>query len=388
MTQLAQPPRSGASAQCCAGRAPGPAGAAGAGPGRQHWRGRLVGTWTGLSLGLLLLPGCVTTVVDDNPLTGATTDPVVIELPNAATSPDDVAVQQFYESILARLHAAHRERDLETMHALIGGYLRDEAPAWARQRLLGFRALAAGLQFEQFVARSARIATSTPAPAEGTAAAADVESVGTPMQVELELPTMPGTMVRLGGRDDDDPVAFQVVIRVTDQFLDGSTREHRDSDILRLPVGVALDTAPVQLPVRIDLGSGDAVRRVTDVRIDLLPGYVHVGDDRAPVRRTTLAATTLTQWAAGHREIRQAPLASLRAAQQQGDPASWPRIRLAAEFASAAERADVEALLIDWVRLGTPQQAIVAMATLRAIGCAQNPVGDRDGWLAWWQSHR
>jgi hypothetical protein len=37
------------------------------------------------------------------------------------------------------------------------------------------------------------------------------------------------------------------------------------------------------------------------------------------------------------------------------------------------------------VRFGRVDQAQVAMAALRAITDAGVAIGDRDGWLAWWQ---
>ena len=64
-------------------------------------------------------------------------------------------------------------------------------------------------------------------------------------------------------------------------------------------------------------------------------------------------------------------------------------VRLAAEFAPPAERPEVERALMDWVRLGRPDQALVAMAALRAITERGAPaVGDRDAWLSWWESRR
>jgi hypothetical protein len=44
---------------------------------------------------------------------------------------------------------------------------------------------------------------------------------------------------------------------------------------------------------------------------------------------------------------------------------------------------------MQWVRLGTPQQALVAMAALASIDpSAKAPLGDRDAWLLWWESRR
>jgi hypothetical protein len=86
--------------------------------------------------------------------------------------------------------------------------------------------------------------------------------------------------------------------------------------------------------------------------------------------------------------VRAQPLATLRAAIQRGDAEHFAHVRLAAEFAPDAERPRVQELLIDQVRLGRPDQALVAMATLRATGAADIAIGDRERWLAWWQARR
>jgi hypothetical protein len=129
------------------------------------------------------------------------------------------------------------------------------------------------------------------------------------------------------------------------------------------------------------------VRRELTVRVDLLPGYVATAGVRAPVRRTPLAATKTTQWPGGHRAIRERPLETLRAALRLGDPAHFPHVWLAAVFAPAEARPQVEQLLIDQVRLGRADQAQVAMVALRDLGVADLPP-ERERWLAWWQSRR
>jgi len=348
------------------------------------------------------------------------TQPIVIDLP-AAVAPGDQALRDFYESLLARLQTAQLENDPDTMEALVDSWLRDDAPEWARARLLGFRALARGIRFERHALRTASIAVrpadgaagdapaavvaappavvaapaavvaapaGTDASAGAAAAPPDPEAIGTPLLFELTVPPLTAGDLTLHAYDQDDPIAFHVEVSVRDQFVDGSVRDHGDGDVVRLRRAVALREGPLRVPVRIDLGPSGAVRRRIDLRIDLLPGYAFAGDERVPLHRTTLAATVATQWPAGHRELRKAPLPSLRAALQQPGPAQYLRVWLAAEFAPAADRAAVEAALIDWVRLGSNDQATVAMAALHALGAAQIPVGDRDGWLAWWQSGR
>ena len=43
-------------------------------------------------------------------------------------------------------------------------------------------------------------------------------------------------------------------------------------------------------------------------------------------------------------------------------------------------------MLIDQVRYGRADQAQVAMAALKRVSGLSLAVGDRDAWLAWWQT--
>ncbi|MGE3354385.1 MAG: hypothetical protein AB7O84_21825 [Planctomycetota bacterium] len=313
---------------------------------------------------------------------------MVIPLPQAPAGTDR-AVREFYESMFARLQQAHQEGDLPALRSMVATFLRDDAPDWARQRLLGFRALQHGLQFEQHARRATELVPS-PAPAAQDAAAGEhgPDCIGVPLRYELVLPTPPDGPWLLGGRDDRDPLAFRFSMLVLDHFVDGSSREHKAAEVVRLERGFELGGAPLRLPLQVDLGDTAAVRRELSLRIDLLPGYVQHGEDRAPVRTTTLCTALATQWPPGHAAIRRDPLLALRAAMQRGDREHFAHVRLAAEFAPAAQRVEVLGLLIDWVRLGRRDQALVATAALRAVTGADVAVGDRDGWLAWWQAQR
>ena len=46
------------------------------------------------------------------------------------------------------------------------------------------------------------------------------------------------------------------------------------------------------------------------------------------------------------------------------------------------------ALLIEQIRFGRQDQALVAMAALQVIAGETLPIGDRQAWLAWWQARR
>lgn len=289
-------------------------------------------------------------------------------------------LKQFYESLLGRLRDAHRHGDAETMEALLAGYRRSDVPEWAQERMAGYDALARGLRFERHARTQGRL--------ELLGDPAVTANAGEPLVFELVLMPWSREPALLGGGRDEDAVGCHVEIAVTDHFVDGSARQHEDGAVLRLERAVDLRREPMRLPIRVQLADAGVVRRTIELRADLLPGHVRIGDLRAPVRRTPLAQMAHTQWPRGHRAIREQPLATLQNAIRLGDPAHFPHVRLAAEFAPASERDQVLALLIDQVRLGRPDQARVAMATLRAIGAADLPLGDREAWLAWWQRRR
>jgi hypothetical protein len=349
---------------------------------------------------LLLGTGCVSAVIDDKAslVPDVPTTSVVIPI-GQPVPPGQEPLVEFYGSLLERMHEAHKERDLATLQQLLTEYHRADAPSWVQERFAGYTALAAGLAFERHVATACRLerVALPPQPnvAPGAApaqAAPGGDEIGDSVEYALLLPPMPGQPVRLGGRDDADPVAFAVDIAITDEFVDGSQRNHKDADIVHLPETVVLGDRdhqePLRLPVRLALADTGAVRRTLELTMALIPGYVGAGGVRAPVRRTPIASVQFVQWPRGFQPIREKPLAALVAAQQLGDAAHFPHVRLAAEFAPPEQRAEVEKRLIDWVRLGRPDQARVAMAALHALGVASVPIGDRDGWLAWWQARR
>jgi hypothetical protein len=107
-----------------------------------------------------------------------------------------------------------------------------------------------------------------------------------------------------------------------------------------------------------------------------------------PVQRTGIASTTLTQWPAGHAAIAAAPLVTLREALRLGDPAHFAHVFVAASFVGTEDREAATALLIEQVRYGRQDQALVAMAALQVLTGASQPAGDREAWLAWWQARR
>ena len=340
-------------------------------------------------------------------------DPVAVVTPmvvstQAAPDGTDPALVAFYESVLAQLQEAHRARDFLRMRRLVDAYSVEAAPPWAMPRLQGFRDLSFGLQFELHAAEHAELvpvadsgaeavavgpapaAQDAPAPeANATHSLEDAATIGAPIVFELRLPPPPDGPWRLGGRDERDPVAFRVTVVIRDRFLDGSTRKVEDAEVVRLDRGVELAEQPLVLPVRFELGTSPCARREVEVFAELLPGYVQAAESRAPVRLTSLAKARVVQWPKGHEALRKAPLAALKRAMERGDREHFLHVRVASEFAAEQDLSATADLLMGWVRLGTPEQALVAMAALREVDAtATAPIGDRDAWLSWWESRR
>ncbi len=344
-------------------------------------------TSAGLFAFLAIASSCVTAPEDDD--AKASAQPIVI---TEVGGPDgsDPALAEFYRSILRQIGEAHRERDHERMRSLVDAYLVDVAPVWAAERLAGFRELSYGLQFEVHAAENAVLAQVVSPPETAPADHLSFDTIGAPLDFELRLTAPTDGAWRLGAKDDPDPVAFRVTVLIREHFLDGSARSVEDAEVVRLERRVELATEPLVLPVRFDLGPSLCVRREVELFAELLPGYVQYEESRAPLRQTRLAKAQVTQWPKGHGTLRKAPLAALRRAMEIGDRDQFLRVRVAAEFASKDDLPTAERLLMDWVRLGSPEQARVAMAALHDFERAgpAPKIGDRDGWLSWWESRR
>ncbi len=328
-----------------------------------------------------LLAGCVTTVVDQDEAAAEAVStyavPVVMPIGGPAAGGDEAVLQAVYESLLVRLTEAYRHRDLPELRSLLAGYQRDTAPAWARERMDGFVALADGLAFELHCRERATLAQPVPVP-----------PLGAEVTFALRLPPLPGATVVLGGERDAAPTSIGVWFWIADDHADGSVRQHESNATLRLPARTAIGETGLEQPLALTLAGDTVVRRRVVAEAWLLPGYVTVADRRAPVRRSLLGRAEIDQYPAGHEAIRARPLLTLREAMRLGDPDHFAHVWLGAAFAPAEDREAVLQALIDWVRLGRPDQQRVAMAALKNVTGARPVVGDREGWLAWWQARR
>jgi hypothetical protein len=341
-----------------------------------------------------MLAGCITTY-EDAPLFGKVEAPAIdataLTIPfggNAAA--ENGAAGEFYRGVIGRMHEAVEEHDGETLEALLARYEHANLPPAVKQTVHGFREVARGLRFREH-ARTAAVIVAAPgvqAPghgADGVPREGGQPALGAPLHLELQLPAPPDAVV-LGGEGDADPIGFLVALSIEDTFVDGGASSSSRPVPVWLPATLSLSgTTVLRLPIDIDFPADQAVKRHVSVRVDLMGGYIHHDQGRAPVPRTTIASTTLTQWPVGYDAVVKAPLAELRQALAAFGPKTYARAFLAAQATTGADREIALGLLVEPLRFGRADQAQVAMAALRAMTDVDLAIGDRDGWLAWWQ---
>jgi len=354
-------------------------------PGRAFWRAAL-----------LVTAGCVTTY-EPVPLLGSSTVPAIpietLVVPIATGAHPDSAVEALYARILQQMQEASRHRppdlpDLVLLEALLERYDRAGLPERVEASMAGFRGIATGLRIAERLRNEARVVWLGPSGAVDATQPASVPPLGAPIRVELRIPPI-ATPITFGGRDDADPARFAIGIAVEDSYVDGARNRWANQDLVDLPRALDLDGDNVLVvPIGVDAPGGDSVRRRLRITFELLPGFVRKGGARVPVRRTLLAAAELTQLPRGADEVAKAPLQHLRRALADFTVVTFPRAFVAATAVRGAERESAIDLLIDAVRLGRAEQALAAMVCLREIEPAGPAVGDRDGWLAWWQGRR
>lgn len=344
----------------------------------------------------LVMAGCVTTY-EPVPLLGSSSVPAIpietVVVPIAAGPRSESAVEVLYGRILEQMQEASRHRppdlpDLVLLEALLARHDRAGLPARVEASMAAFRGIAAGLRAAERMRSAATVVWLGSAGAVDVGQVASIPPIGAPLQVELRIPAL-ATATRLGGRGEADPARFVVGLQVEDSYVDGAVNRWSNQELVDLPRAVDLvDDTVLTVPVGVAAPGGESLRRRVFVTFELLPGFVQQDGAKVPVRRTLLAAAELTQLPRGAELVAQEPLQHLRTALSDFAPARFPRAFVAAMLVRDAEREVAIDLLIDTVRLGRTEQALVAMVCLREIVRDGPPVGDRDGWLAWWQGRR
>ncbi|MFM1873893.1 MAG: hypothetical protein RL398_3315 [Planctomycetota bacterium] len=347
--------------------------------------GRLRSAARGAALAAALLGAACVTTYEEAPL--FETDlrrpdfAVTQTIPFGETpaSPEEQLLLELYAGVFTRLEEAVAEGNADTIDSLLGAYDRGALPDWVVARFDGYRALADGIRFVRHATERSTLEVAAPAPALGEER---------PLEFLFTLPPA-AEPAELGARDDDDPCGFLVALTVEDAFVDGTSRRYSSQDFLWPPTRHRLaGTAALTLPVRVDIPAAGAVARTVHLRVDLLPGYVTLGGERAAVKLTTLAAVSHTQWPAERADVLADPLAALAAGLREGGLAGARKVWLAAQSARGEAQTAAWALLVEQVRTARPDAAQLAMAALKASTGAGILVGDRDGWLAWWQSRQ
>jgi len=344
---------------------------------------------------LTLLVGCVTTDSpgllapgeDPEPIVA---EPVVIPLGEVEEAANDSLLLEFYSSVLRRLHDAADDGDVALLDSLVKAYDKPATPDSVRQHLDGFRAMARGIRFRQHVAKAATLELRPPAadlaagkqtpPAERVA-----PPLSERLQLDLRIPAM-AEPVLLGGLDHQDPFTFSVSVTVEDEYYDGRTRSSHTDGVVQLPQSFWLaDGNELVLPVHVGAATDDAVRRSVAVRVDMR-GHVQMDEIRSPVKSTTIGAGSFLQFPSGHEVLAKQPLAALKVALADFQVKNFGSAYLAALLLRPEDRLPAAELLIDQIRFGRVDQAQVAMAALKRVSGVSMAIGDRDAWLAWWQT--
>lgn len=337
--------------------------------------------------------GCVTTYqpfdeAEEAAQLAAINVPLAIPFPDIGAN-DDPLLRQFYDGIVRRLQGAADDGDWRLIDALVDSYDRPELPPAIGEQVRGYRGVARGIVLAQHMQAQASLRVVGPqvvAPQNGKPVEPPTPPLGESLRLELRIPAA-NDPVLLGGGDDRDAIAFTVAVTIEDDYGNGSSRSTHVDDIVRLPMAFALRGDNVlTLPIDVDAMPGDAVRRTVYVRVDLMPGHVVIGDMRSPVRRVTVAAGSWTQLPVGYEVLAREPLRALQKALRPFSRDNFAAAYLAAIAAPPAQRDQVVDLLIDQIRHGDSSQAQVAMAALREVTGAMVPIGDRDTWLAWYQT--
>lgn len=327
-----------------------------------------IGAWPAAVLAALLA-GCVTRTLEPEAAPALDQRPVLIPLGAAGAVPGGDAVLAYYEDVLRQAQAAVRERDLSRLQELLALHDRDDAPAWARDRLQSYRVLERGLLLEAELAQRASLVL------RGDVLAAGEPALGAPFDVVLTI---------AAGIEARTPANFLLRFQIadTDAFGNRSERRHRDLLAVDRPVDLAVEA--LRLPVRIELPAGNAVQREIEALVELLPGQTRFAGQQVPLGQRELARVQATLCPVGIERLREKPLATLANAVRMGDPAHFGHVYLAARAMPAADRPAACATLVRWLRLGNSAQQGVALAALPFVADDPPKDADREQWLKWW----
>jgi hypothetical protein len=305
--------------------------------------------------------------------------PVVIPLPgvDGAAGPER-NLNAYYHSVFEQLKGAYRARDLDTLRHLLAQHQRDDLPDHIEQLLGQFEVLAGGVWFEQKLAADSRMLV--------------VEPARPLTEAQTFRFVVPGNsdepVVELGG-GGDLACLFLCTLTVKEHGVFGERRERRTSKVLRVErLHRLAKGAPLALQFAVPASIGNVVVREAKLMIELLTGQVRVGDRLTPIRRTKCCTVSSMAYPPNHGSIQRAPLKTLREALRRGSPKYFRHILLAAMKMPKEHKDEAMAALVRKLRVGTGDQARVAMVSLRALSGEDLPVTDRQKWLRWWEIYK
>ncbi|MHC4853211.1 MAG: hypothetical protein ACYTF5_14450 [Planctomycetota bacterium] len=326
----------------------------------------------------LALAGCSIFDGGDDPIGSA--HPVIIPLPgDDGESGPERNLSAYYRNVFAQLRTAYRARDLETLRHLLAQHQRSDLPDHISRLLGQFEVLAGGVQFELALPKSSRIRLVEPR-----------RPLSEPQGFRLVVaadPTAP--VVELGGGGSELPCSFLCTLKIREHGVFGERREYRTSKALpvsrphRLSAG-----APLHLDFAVPESTGEVVIREVHLTVELLTCQVRIDDRVTPIRRTMCCSQVSTAYPPNHGHIQRAPLKTLREALRRGSPKYFRHVLLAAHFMPANLSDQAMGLLVRKLRVGTNDQARVAMVGLSMLSGENLGVTDRQVWLHWWERHK
>lgn len=330
-----------------------------------------------LLLSGLVLTGCLASGGDEGD--AASQAPVLIPLTGDATEAGlERNLDAYYRSVFGQLKAAYHDRDPRTLRHLLAQHQRGDLPTHIRGLLDQFEVLAGGVEFEQTLAKRSRILLVEPA-----------RPLSESQRFRLLVTGEPeGPEIQLGGRRGQLPCAFLCTLRVKEHGVLGERREFRTTRVLPVEHLHALSAdAALAVEFEVPSSTGEVTIRETHLVVELLPCKVLVGGRPTPIRRTTCGALVSLAYPPNHGPIQQAPLRTLGEALRRGSRKYFRHVVLAAHFMPQKDVEQALALLVRKLRVGTDDQARVAMVGLGILSGQDLGVTDRQVWLRWWE-HR
>lgn len=305
--------------------------------------------------------------------------PVVIPLTGGGSTGPESNLNAYYRSVFDQLKAAYRDRDPETLRHLLAQHQRSDLPNHISGLLGQFQVLAGAVEFELALARRGRILPMEPA-----------RSLSEPQPFRLVLYGQPGgPKIELGGGRNQLPCSFLCTMQLTEYGVLGERREYRTSKLLPLEElhTLSADRA-LTVEFSVPASPGEVAIREAHLMVELLPCKVQIDGRATPIRRTTCGTAVSESYPPNHAPIQRAPLKSLGEALRRGSRKYFRHVILAAHFMPAEDREQAMVLLARKVRVGTTDQARVAMVGLRIVSGQDLEVTDRQVWLQWWEHYK